>query len=146
MRAVGIAMLGGSGARRNRNRPPVAPSIYRASSAKRRSPGLVNFVTAIAYNFCLDFRTAFTQPGDNFLAETCIPLFTCLGHTFRQSSMNVPRTSSTVASMSASTRSGDSSANARSATSSTPTSADARVSVSRDYFYRAPQKRISLVV
>ena len=31
-------------------------------SAKRRSPGLVNFVPALAYHFCLNLPAAFTKP------------------------------------------------------------------------------------
>ena len=42
------------------------------SLAKRQSPGLVNFVTALAYPFCLPLLAAFTQPGDHLLAEPCI--------------------------------------------------------------------------
>ena len=41
-------------------------------SAKRRYPGLVNFVTAVAHHFCLALPAAFTQPGDNLLAEVCM--------------------------------------------------------------------------
>ena len=37
-------------------------------SAKRRAPGLVNFVAAVAYHFCLALPAAFTQPWDHFLA------------------------------------------------------------------------------
>ena len=37
-------------------------------SAKRRSPGLVNFVPALAYHFCLGLPAVFTQPGDHILA------------------------------------------------------------------------------
>ena len=33
--------------------------------------GLVNFVPAVAYHFCLALPAAFTQPGDHFLAEVC---------------------------------------------------------------------------
>ena len=40
-------------------------------SAKRRSPGFVNFVTAVAYHLCLAMPAAFTQPGDHILAELC---------------------------------------------------------------------------
>ena len=40
--------------------------------AKRRSPGLVNFVAAVAYHFCLALPAAFTQPGAHLLAEPCI--------------------------------------------------------------------------
>ena len=42
-------------------------------SARRRCPGLVNFVTALAYHFCLALPAAFTQPGDHLLAEPCTP-------------------------------------------------------------------------
>ena len=45
------------------------------SSAKRLWPGLVNFVTAVAYHFCLSLPTAFTQPGRSPLAEPCIVFF-----------------------------------------------------------------------
>ena len=41
-------------------------------SAKRQSPGLVNFVTALAYHFCLPLPAAFTQPGDHLIAKPCI--------------------------------------------------------------------------
>ena len=37
--------------------------------AKRLSPGLVNFVPALAYHFCLALPATFTQPGDHFLAK-----------------------------------------------------------------------------
>ena len=40
-------------------------------SAKRRSPGLVNSVAAVAYHFCLALPAAFTQPGDHLLADPC---------------------------------------------------------------------------
>ena len=36
-----------------------------------RSPGLVNFVTAVAYLFCLALPTAFTQPGAHLLPGPC---------------------------------------------------------------------------
>ena len=35
-------------------------------SAKRWSPGLVKFVSAVAYYFCLALPAAFTQPGPAF--------------------------------------------------------------------------------
>ena len=38
-------------------------------SAKRRSPGLVNIVAAVAHHFCLALPAAFTQPGLHLLAE-----------------------------------------------------------------------------
>ena len=39
--------------------------------AKRRSPGLLNYVTVIAYHFCLTLSAPFTQPGTNLLAKPC---------------------------------------------------------------------------
>ena len=46
----------------------------------RRALGLVNFVPALAYHFCLNF-TQFTQPGARLLMEPCsypIRIFTIL--------------------------------------------------------------------
>ena len=43
-------------------------------SAKRRSPGLVNFVTALAYHFCLALPAAFSQPGGPIFALRNIEL------------------------------------------------------------------------
>ena len=40
-------------------------------SAKRGSSGLVNFIAAVAYHFCLALPTEFTQPGDQLLAAPC---------------------------------------------------------------------------
>ena len=40
-------------------------------SAKRRSPGWVNFVAAAAYHFCLILLAAFSQPDRSFLAKPC---------------------------------------------------------------------------
>ena len=37
--------------------------------AKRWAPGLVNFVAAVAYHFCLSLPAAFTQPGAAFKAS-----------------------------------------------------------------------------
>ena len=34
-----------------------------------RSPGLVNYVPALAYHICLALPSAFTQPGVRHLAE-----------------------------------------------------------------------------
>ena len=31
----------------------------------------MNFVTALAYHFCLALPATFTQPGDHLLAEPC---------------------------------------------------------------------------
>ena len=39
--------------------------------AKRQSPGLGNFVTAVAYHLCLALLAAFTQPGDHFSDKLC---------------------------------------------------------------------------
>ena len=39
--------------------------------AKKPAPGLVNFVPAAAYHFCLALPAEFTQPGDHLLAEPC---------------------------------------------------------------------------
>ena len=36
-----------------------------------QSPGLVNFVPAVAYHFCLNLPAAFKQPGARLLAEPC---------------------------------------------------------------------------
>ena len=45
---------------------------YLQGSAKRRATGLVNFVTAVAYHFCLSLPAPFTQPEVQLLAELCI--------------------------------------------------------------------------
>ena len=45
-------------------------SVYRAR-LKFGAPGLVNFVPAVAYHFCLALPAAVTQPGDFLLAEPC---------------------------------------------------------------------------
>ena len=57
-------------------RGPLHPSLTVGSnviqgSAKRLSAGLVNFVHAVAYYFCLALSVAFTQPG-SLLAKPCI--------------------------------------------------------------------------
>ena len=41
------------------------------ASAKRLWPGLVDFVPAIAYHFCVALPAAFTQTGYHLLAEPC---------------------------------------------------------------------------
>ena len=41
-------------------------------SANPRAPGLVKFVTAVAYHFCLNLPRAFSQPGVRGLADPCI--------------------------------------------------------------------------
>ena len=40
-------------------------------SANPRTPGLVNFVTAVAYHFCLNLPRAFLQPGKNSFGDPC---------------------------------------------------------------------------
>ena len=35
------------------------------------APGLVKFVPAVAYHFCLALPAAFTQPGAHLLAKPC---------------------------------------------------------------------------
>ena len=40
-------------------------TMFVQGSAKRRSPGLVNFVTALAFHSCLALPAACTQPGDH---------------------------------------------------------------------------------
>ena len=41
-------------------------------TSKRPFPGLVNFVPAIAYHFCLNLPGAFSQPGHGLLEVPCI--------------------------------------------------------------------------
>ena len=41
-------------------------------SAKFGAPGLVNFVTAVAYHFCPSLPAAFTQPSASILTDLCI--------------------------------------------------------------------------
>ena len=45
------------------------PMLPVQGSAQRRSPGLVNFVAAVAYYFCLVLPAAFTQPGVHLFAD-----------------------------------------------------------------------------
>ena len=46
------------------------PGVVQGST-NRREPGLVNFVPALAYHFCLNLLAAFTQPGARLLVEPC---------------------------------------------------------------------------
>ena len=46
-------------------------------SAKRRAPGLVRFVPAVACHFCLALPAAFTQPGAHLLADPFIEKGDC---------------------------------------------------------------------
>ena len=48
-------------------------SSPRQRLAKGGAPGWVNFITAVAYYFCLNLPAAFTQPG----ASTFADLYTC---------------------------------------------------------------------
>ena len=40
-------------------------------SAKVGAPGLVNFITAVAYHICPSLPAIFTQPGASTLADLC---------------------------------------------------------------------------
>ena len=42
--------------------------------AKVSFPGLLNFVPAVAYHFCLNLPAAFSQPGNGNLLHPCISL------------------------------------------------------------------------
>ena len=42
--------------------------------AKVLFPGLVNFVPAVAYHFCLSLPASFSQPGNGNLGHPCISL------------------------------------------------------------------------
>ena len=46
----------------------IAPRALHGSP-KESFPGLVNFVTAVAYHLCLSLPAAFTQPGAHLVAE-----------------------------------------------------------------------------
>ena len=46
-------------------------SSFRETSAKIGAPGLVNFITAVAYHFCLKLPAVFTQPVSLTLADLC---------------------------------------------------------------------------
>ena len=47
------------------------PCYIVQGSTNRRAPGLVNFVLALAYHFCLNLPATFTQPGAHLLVEPC---------------------------------------------------------------------------
>ena len=60
-------------ARRGKGYIACHPSSARArGSAKRRSPGSVNFVPAVANHFCLALPAAVTQPWTHLFADSCI--------------------------------------------------------------------------
>ena len=46
-------------------------SIALQGSAKRLRPGLVKFILAIAYHFCLSLPVAFMKPGRSLLVDLC---------------------------------------------------------------------------
>ena len=48
-----------------------AGHIHVQISAKVGAPGLVNFITAVAYHICPSLPAAFTQPGVHLIAEPC---------------------------------------------------------------------------
>ena len=47
---------------------------YVQGTSKRPFPGLVNFVPAVAYHFCLNLPAAFSQPGNGLLEVPCTEL------------------------------------------------------------------------
>ena len=49
-----------------------ARHLYIQGSPKECFPGLVNFVTAVAYHFCLNLPRAFSQPGKHSFGDPCI--------------------------------------------------------------------------
>ena len=51
------------------------PLITIQRSAKVGAPGLVNFITALAYHFCPSLPAAFTQQVASTLADLCKPIF-----------------------------------------------------------------------
>ena len=48
-------------------------------SPKECFPGLVNFVTAVAYHFCLNLPRAFSQPGKHSFGDPCTKCLPNLG-------------------------------------------------------------------
>ena len=48
-----------------------ARHLYTQGSPKECFPGLVNFVTAVAYHFCLNLPRAFSQPGKHSFGDPC---------------------------------------------------------------------------
>ena len=41
-------------------------------TSKRLFPGLVNFVLAVAYHFCLNVLAGYSQPGNSLIVKPCI--------------------------------------------------------------------------
>ena len=50
---------------------PSSQKWFVQGSTNRRATGLVNFVPALAYHFCLNLLAAFTKPGAHLLVESC---------------------------------------------------------------------------
>ena len=55
----------------NKNPSLFFPSLLYRARLKGGPPGLVNFVTAVAFHFFLALPAALTQPGDHLLTEPC---------------------------------------------------------------------------
>ena len=58
-----------------RNMPNILGALFREvglqGSPKECFPGLVNFVTAVAYHFCLNLPIASSQPGKHSFGDHC---------------------------------------------------------------------------
>ena len=59
--------------RSSRNRSWMQSMKVVQGSAKRHAQGLVNFISAVAFHFCLALPAVFTQPRAHLLAEPCTP-------------------------------------------------------------------------
>ena len=61
-------------------------------STNRWALGLVNFVPALAYHFCLNMPAPFTQPGARLLVEPCTFSSLCtLASAIERKPSNAPR-------------------------------------------------------
>ena len=61
--------------------------VVQGSANRRLRPGLVNFVPAVAYHFCLNLPEKLSQPGNGILAQPCTRIiglcdFFASGHLF----------------------------------------------------------------
>ena len=67
--------LSSSQAEKMANLLPISPvnesCLHVQGSPKECFPGLVNFVTAVAYHFCLNLPRAFSQPGKHSFGDPC---------------------------------------------------------------------------
>ena len=52
--------------------------FYVQRSAEISAQGLVNFIPAVAYQFCLDLPATFTKPGASTLADLCTVKYSCV--------------------------------------------------------------------